>query len=414
MYIKRSLEDEVEPFLRRKEVIAILGPRQAGKTTFLQHLAQKMEKAGKKVKFLTFESHQDLEGFQEDIEYFKQSIQGFDAVFIDEFQYARDGGQKLKYLFDTTQTKYVISGSSSLELTFQTGRYMVGRMITFTLQPLSFKEYLSFKDKALATILQRKTSSDWQTSTPDSSLSKVVSEKLERYFEEYILEGGYPAVVTAQPEEKQKILAAIVDNYLLKDIKNLLQLSTDEALWRLVKLLATQIGNLIEYNELGTSSGLSYQKLREHLRILEQTYIIHIFRPFFQNKRTEIVKNPKVYFVDNGLRNFALKDFRPLKLRNDAGSLVENYVHNRLSSERLQYLYFWRTKNKAEVDFIIEKEGTLVPVEVKYTNKPIIGKSLYSFIEKFKPTRAFVLTKGFIGEKKIADCTVIFRPVYSI
>ena len=416
MYINREIEKQIKPFLNRKEIIAIIGPRQAGKTTFLLYLQKELEKSGKSVKFLTFEKKEDLDLFQKNIEDFKDLYQQYQVVIIDEFQYAKQGGKKIKYLFDTTKIKFIISGSSSLDLTFQTGKYLVGRIFNFTLLPFSFREYLAYTDKQIySLLLKRMPDISFLNFRLKQSFGEVINKKLEKLFENYLVWGGYPSVILAKTnQEKQKILESISEGYLLKDIRILLQLATEDELTRLIKFLANQIGNLVEYKELSNSSGLLHKDLKRHLQILQQTYIIDLIKPFFTNKRTELVKNPKVYFFDSGLRNFVISDFRPCSERDDIGRLVENYVFNVFSRRAtvLESLKFWRTKSKAEVDFIIQNRQAVIPIEVKYSSKPIIGKSLYSFIDKFSPKKAMVLTKGFIGEKKADGCKIQFIPVY--
>ena len=413
MYIHRELENLIRPFLKRKEVLAIIGSRQVGKTTFLEYLASQLKKEGKLVKFITFEKRSDLELF-DNIEDFKDLHKKYQIVIIDEFQYAKQGGQKLKYLFDTTKTKYIISGSSSLDIKFQTGKYMVGRMFKFMLWPFSFREYLSWENKELYKLLTSRVP-DVFSLPMKKVFGSEINSQLEKVFERYLISGGYPAVVLAKSQqEKEKILESILDNYLLKDIRNLLQLATENELIRLIKFLATQIGSLISYRELSSSSGLNYKELLRHLEILKQTYIIDLIRPYFTNKRTEITKNPKVYFIDTGFKNLVLSDFRKLDQRKDIGNLVENYVFMALKrkSNGFQNINFWRTKSKAEVDFIIQKENKVIPIEVKYSLKPIIGKSIYSFIEKFSPPQGFIFTKGYIKEAKIKNCRIKFIPVY--
>lgn len=413
MYVHRDLEKFIKPFLKRKEVLAIIGPRQVGKTTFLEYLASQLRKEGKSVKFITFEKRSELELF-DSIEDFKDFHQKYQVVIIDEFQYAKQGGQKLKYLFDTTKTKYIISGSSSLDIKFQTGKYLVGRMLKFMLWPFSFKEYLSYTDKEFYELVISRIP-DVFSFTIKKAFGPQINSRLEKIFEEYLIFGGYPAVVLAKTQkEKEKILESVIDNYLLKDIRTLLHLATENELIKLIQLLATQTGNLINYKELSNSSGLNYKKVLSHLEILKQTYIIDLIRPYFTNKRTEITKNPKVYFFDIGFKNLILADFRKLNQRKDPGSLVENYVFAALRrrSDSFQTINFWRTKSKAEVDFVIQRENKIIPIEVKYTVKPTVGKSFYSFIEKFSPPEAFILTKGFSGEIKIKNCKVKFISVY--
>lgn len=412
MYIIRQLEKQIEPFLAKKEAISIIGPRQAGKTTFIQNLAKRFEQERKRVKFITFEKKTDLDLFNNSIEDFKKIASQYEIVFIDEFQYSRDGGQKLKYLYDTTETKFIISGSSSLELTFQTGKYMVGRLIEFSLMPFSFREFLSAKDREIFVVLENIASTDIFDFNLKNALGREITSRLTARLEEYLVFGGYPAVVlSAGAEEKKKVLEGIYDKYLLKDIKDLLRLATDNELDRLGKFLAGQIGNIIKYQELAGACGLNYKELKKHLNILSKTYIISLVVPFFTNKRTELVKNPKVYFNDLGLRNYSLVDWRAAGIRNDLGALAENYGFILLKNIFSRGFKYWRTKTKAEVDFVIEKEQTVYPVEIKYISKRLIGKSLYSFIEKFNPPVALILTKDYLGEEKINKTTVKFIPL---
>lgn len=412
MYIHRFLEKKIEPFLDKKEALSIVGARQVGKTTFLKYLQKKYEDKGKSVVYITFERQSDLELFNQ-IEDFRSLHQKYDVVMIDEFQYASKGGQKLKYLYDTTKTKYIVSGSSSLELKFQTGKYMVGRMIQFELASLSFREYLSWRENELAELLDERIGNVF-ASRRSGIVGSVLQERLDRHFRDYLVFGGYPAVVlTEDKKEKEKILESILGNYLLREIRSLLQLATEEELMRLSKLLATQIGALVNYQELGASANLSYREVREHIKILRQTYIVDLIQPYFTNKRTELVKSPKAYFFDLGFRNFLLSDFRLLETRGDVGALVENYVFTALrkTADGFRSPHYWRTKSGAEVDFVIEEGGKVMPIEVKYSSRASIGKSMHSFLAKFSPERAFVITRNETREEKIKDTRVIFVPV---
>ena len=403
IYIKRIIETEILPFINRREVISLLGSRQSGKTTLLKHLQEDLIKKNKKIVYITFENKQSLQLFN-DPEEFIAFYQNYDILIIDEFHYVKEGGQKLKFLYDTTDKKFLISGSSSLELTFQTGKYMVGRMVTFKLSPFSFEEFLLATNESLFNVYSL-----------NKPLSQIIKYHLMKNFETYLIYGGYPAVVlTKSKTEKEKILEGIIENYLLRDIKDLLTLITEDELILLTKLLATQIGNLINYNELSTLSRLPYKQLLKHLEILKKTYIVDLVRPYSTNKRTELVKNPKVYFFDLGFRNYLLGDFRSFDKRQDIGALVENYIFTKLSSNQkiTTRINFWRTKSGAEVDFIIEKQGNIIPIEVKYSSSPVIGKSLYSFFNKYQPNKAYVITKDIEKEVKIGGVKVFFIPAY--
>ena len=412
-YIPRELEKTIQPFLKRKEILAVVGARQVGKTTFLEHLFSNLKKQKKKAEFLTFERENDLALF-ESIEDFKDYYKDYQILIIDEFHYAKEGGRKLKYLFDTTKIKFIISGSSSLELTFETGRYLVGRMFKFLLYPFSFREFLLSKDKRLLALLETRFGDVlFQKLDLKKTFGREINSRIQKLFEEYLIFGGYPAVVLAETrEEKIKILESILENYLLRDIGALLNLKTKGEILKIAEFLSTQVSNLLNYQELSRISNLRYREVITHLEILKNTFLVETLKPFYKNPRTELVKTPKIYFFDNGFRNYLISDFKEINKRNDVGRLVENYVFSLLQRKSLGKINFWRTKSKAEVDFLIQREGEIIPIEVRYSPSPLIGKSLFSFIEKFSPKYGYILTKGFFGIKKIKKTNIYFIPVY--
>jgi predicted AAA+ superfamily ATPase len=413
MYITRKLEKEIIKYLDRREVLAILGPRQAGKTTLLKKIGNENLK-DKKVKYITFEKRSDLKLFENSIEDFKDLIIDYDFVFIDEFQYADDCGQKLKYLYDETDVKFIISGSASLELRYKVGKYMVGRMIDFNLWQFSFLEYLDSQDSELYNLLQKRINiGNLLSFDVGTGFGQEINERLAKKMEKFVIYGGYPAVVLSDTkEEKEKILENILDKFLLKDIKSLLELATEDELLKLGRFLSTQIGNVINYEELSSASGLRYENLKKHLNILQKTFIIELIFPFFSNKKTELVKNPECFYHDLGLRNSLSLDFRELETRNDMGLVMENYAYIALRNLDIsKQIKFWRTKSCAEVDFVIEKNNQQIPIEVKYSSKRVVGKSFYSFLRKYNPSVGIILTKDYLAEEKIGNTVVKFIPL---
>jgi predicted AAA+ superfamily ATPase len=351
----------------------------------------------------------------ENIEDFKEYYKDYQILIIDEFHYAKNGGQKLKYLFDTTKIKFIIFGSSSLELTFETGKYLVGRIFKFLLYPFSFREFLLSKDKKLFSLLNSRLKSIFiEKFDHKRAFGKEINSRLEKYFEEYLIFGGYPAQVLARTQnEKLKILESILENYLLKDIKGLLHLKTHREPLKISEFLATQIAELLNYKELSNSSNLSYKNVLNYLNILENTFIINLSKPFFTNPRTELTKMPKIYFIDLGFRNYLLSDFKEFSKRDDRGKLVENFVFYELKRKNLGKINFWQTKNKAEIDFVLKRGKEIIPIEVKYSSSiSSIRKSFYSFIEKFSPERGYIFTRGFVDIKKIKKTKIYFIPVY--
>ena len=287
-------------------------------------------------------------------------------------------------------------------------------MLKFLLYAFSFREFLSAKDDKLFKMLDKRFPNILASNIKEKNFfGQEINARLKKYFEEYLVFGGYPAVVLAKTQqEKIKILQGILENYLLREIKALLNLKTQRELLKIAEFLAAQIGNLLNYRELSNASGLKYQEVLKHLDILENTFIINLLKPFYKNPRTELVKTPKIYFLDSGLRNYLLADFKKLEQRNDIGALVENFVFSRLQKEKLAKINFWRTKSKAEIDFVLQKQGEIIPIEVKYSLAPSIGKSFYSFVEKFSPKRGYILTNEFVGIQKIKNTKIYFLPAY--
>lgn len=405
IYIPRDLEGKLQRFLEAPEIIAVLGARQVGKTTLMRHVFDDL--SGTKT-FIDFEDPELLSLFDEDVRAFAElQVEGRDYVFLDEFQYSKQGGKHLKFLYDSYRTKFVISGSSSLDLAVKTAAALVGRIIMLELFPLSLAEFLSYKDPELTPLVREHV-------RELKPLPSPLHRRLLRHVEEFTLWGGYPRVVLAAgPEEKAEVLKNLLITYLMKDIRGFFRLATEYPLQKLMRALALQIGGLIQYNELSQISGLSYHELKRHLAILEETYILRLSRPFFTNTRVELVKNPKVYFVDTGFRNHLVQDYRGWDSRPDVGPLVENFVAAELL-KRGHVLRFWRTKAGAEVDFIIETREGPVPLEVKAGEAKTPGKSLLSFLKKYRPPTAYVLHTGGIGIKTAEGIPIRYLPLYAV
>ena len=399
VYIERELESKIQKYLKRKEIIAIVGARQCGKTTLMKHLLKNLKNS----KFISFDDQKILQIFEQDIDLFiKRYIDRIDFLFIDEFQYAKDGGKILKFIYDNYKTKIVLSGSSVIDLSVQSIKFLVGRILVFTLYPLSFEEFLKFKDRNLYDILKR-----------DIKIRNITHNLIRKIYEGYVIFGGYPEVVLAKEnEEKIEIIKNIYNTYLLKEIREILQINDDAKLAILIKALALQIGNEVNYNEVSLLTGFKYKELIEKLSILKKTFVCIESRPYFSNKRKELVKSPKFYFLDNGFRNISIDNFQELDKRTDKGPLNENFVASELFKKELK-LNYWRTKSGAEVDFVVEKEGKLIPVEVKsIIKKPVYGKSLKSFIISYKPNKGYILSEDYYNVLTLVIVKIKFVAIF--
>ncbi len=431
IFFPREILKQIEKYLFRPEIIAIKGPRQAGKTTLLKHLVKELfiqKNPMSNLIYLTFEDKEILEKFILDCKRFIKSFIVSSSqkyyFFLDEYQYVPEGGQKLKLLYDLfPQAKFIISGSSSLELTSQTSRYLVGRIFSFYLYPFSFQEYVTAKDKKLGSILLENRQNlqeflfEGKVFNPHNN--SLFIKDIQKLFEEYALFGGYPEVVkTDDPDTKKEILKNIVNTYLEKDIIGLLQIGDFLRFKSLTTILATQVGSLLNYQQLTNDTGIAFERLKQYLSILEQTYIIKLLYPYFRNLTTELKKNPKNYFLDSGLRNYLVTNFSTLGVRSDKGHLIEMIVlANRLYATTDEVSYrFWRTTGGAEVDLVFKQGENIIPIEIKYSpfKKEKITRSFHSFITTYKPRNALVATKDFFGELSIKTTKIIFVPSFFI
>jgi len=410
-YIKRKLEDQIIKYIETPEIIAIIGARQCGKTTLLSHIYNRIN-ANESGNFISFEDQHILNMFESDINGFIQLyVKSKKYLFIDEFQYAKHGGKKLKYIFDLHKIKIFISGSSAIDLSVNAVKFLVGRIFVFELHPLSFEEFLSYKDPKYLHIVEDLR--DKFKKNLSVNVGEDIHSMLLKYYDEFAIYGGYPRVVIADSfDEKKEILRNIYNTYFLREVRDILGLVDDYKLSKLIKALALQIGNLIEYKELSILSEYTYPTLKKYLNFLEKTFICSFVRPYYKNKRTEIVKNPKIYFFDTGLRNIILDDFRGFDDRPDSGALLENAVFQELIKIGGK-VNFWRTKSGFEIDFIIILENRK---EVALEVKKHFDKINSILINNFKKTypeiqNVFVYRKK---EKKMINQEGSFYPIYSV
>jgi len=409
--IKRSLLEELKLHLLQKEMSFIIGPRQAGKTFLMLLLKEYLEKKGKKTLFLSLDIERDKQFFVSQEKLIKKiqleigTKQGY--VFIDEIQRKENAGIFLKGIYDTgLPYKFIISGSGSVELKEKIHESLVGRKRIFTLNTLSFTEFVNFR-------------TNYKYQNKLFEFFKVDEQKTKELLEEYLNFGGYPRVVLEEElEEKKKIIDEIYQSYLEKDISYLLGVKKTEIFTNLLKIMASQIGKLVNFSELSSTLGASTNTIKNYLWYLQKTFILQKITPYFKNLRKEITKSPIFYFYDLGLRNYALAKMGSID-SSDIGFLFENFVLNILK-EKIRYtsagIHFWRTKDGAEVDFVINYGKEIVPFEVKYKElkEPKINRSLKNFILKYNPSKAFVVNLKFKKEINLNKTKIYFIPFYEL
>lgn len=407
-YFTRLIIPEIMAWVGKVPIIVIIGARQVGKTVVLQLLAEQLQAKGvekKQLCYLDLEDLRNLEICNRDLDFFKRylTLQGVDLsrkayVFIDEIQYHDNPTNFLKLIADhEPQLQLIVSGSSALEIRNTFKDALTGRKQVFHLQTLSFEEFLIFKEQEMLLEWYRDYSFRSRRKKDFDHLGfDLVKIKLQELANEFIVYGGYPAIVK-EMEAKFKIgrLHEIVQTYIRKDIKDFARIENLAAFNRLMILLAGRTGNLVNLNELSKEAGLSRATLENYILLLENTFVIKLVTPYFTNVRSEIVKMPKLYFLDTGQLNSLLLNFNALAQRPDAGALVENFAFKQLyvNLALTDRLNFWRNQNKNEVDFILNAN----PVEIKFQHftAPEIPKSLRQFLDKYQPEHAHIVTKDY-------------------
>jgi len=381
MYVEREIKNKFDKIIKNYNMVAVVGARQAGKTTFL-----KKQMGQLKSKYILFDDPDVRSLFDDDVKKFElQYLEGYDFSVLDEVQSCKDAGRKLKYLVDSGR-KLWITSSSEVILGKEILSHLVGRISIVKLYPFSFEEFLNAKEQ--------------------KEMSTVV---VQRLMWEHMQYGGYPKVVlTNDYEMKKTILSDLCETMLLKDVARTFSIDDIRSLEEFAKYLALGTGAIISYGELSNSLNMSFRTIKKYLDAMEKSYFIARVYPYYTNKLKEIVKQPKLYFIDTGLRNIIAKSF---DVKSD-GKLFENYVFTEMLKLGITPKY-WRTKTKTEVDFIVEKNNVVIPIEVKLSAEPgKIERGLRSFIEMYKPKTALVLTyKGKHGSMNVNGCKVYFIDV---
>ncbi len=423
-FIERTLLGDLKTWIDRREILAVKGPRQSGKTTLLKKLAEWLrdEKGVDEahVVYVTLEDREQLDDMSQNSKDFvrRRLVDGGrHYLLLDEAQYLPEPGKSLKLVYDLfDNVKMVVTGSSSLELKRQTGKFLVGRMLEFELLPLSFFEFLRYKDRGLSRMYAEWNGRVVSLLTEGTRLDvkeaeDVFTRDLLVHLNEYSKFGGYPAVVLArEEEEKKKLLKGLISTYMDRDIVSFLQITDTIKFRNLMTALAATAGSMVKVDQLANEVGSYFKELTWLLDVLEQTYVIRRVRPFHRNLVTELKKAPKAYFVDAGLRNSLVDNFADLGRRADGGAMVEGFVANQLSSHvRTGY---WRTTAKTEVDFVAHGR-TVIPVEVKFQRfkRPEVSRSLGGFLRSYHPDRCLVVTRDFWGRRKVGETEVAYVPV---
>lgn len=348
MGIARELKKQISDRLKPQKVMLIYGARRVGKTLLLREIYNEFD--GKKL-LLNGESADTVRMIADkSISNYKRLFEGVELLAIDEAQHIPEIGMKLKLMVDEIPGLSIIAtGSSSFDLQNQAGEPLVGRCTRFMLTPFSIRE-LSKQQTTFETIAN---------------------------IEQYLVYGSYPELSSITTvSEQAHYLTEIVDSYLLRDILAVDGIKNAQKMHDLLRLIAYQVGSEVSTEELGKQLGISRNTAERYLDLLQKVFVLYRLGGYSKNLRKEVTKSSKWYFIDNGIRNAVLNDFRPFADRSseERGALWENFIisermkikHNEMKNVNM---YFWRTYDQQEIDLIEEENNSLSAFEMKAGKK---------------------------------------------
>ncbi len=327
--------------LNGPKALILLGARQTGKTTLARMLTDTLQN---QVLWLYGDDTDTAAMFKSpNSDKLKHIIGQYRYVVIDEAQRIENIGLCLKIIIDQIpNVKVIATGSSSFELSNQINEPLTGRKWEYKIFPIATAELIKSNG--------------------------LISE--QRMLHQRLVYGFYPEVIN-NPGREQEVLKLLSNDYLYKDILSMQVIRKPHALEKLLQALSFQVGNLVSNHELGQMAGLDNQTVEHYLDLLEKSFIIFRLSSLSRNLRNELKKSKKIYFYDNGIRNAIINQFNPIELRNDVGALWENY----LVSERQKNLnihknfanvFFWRSKQQKEIDYVEEFNGQTLAYEFKW------------------------------------------------
>src|SRR4030042_101574 len=293
MIKQRAILDRMKPYFDSPEAIIITGMRRTGKTTLLNLIFSQIQSANKI--FLDLENPLNRKYFEElNYEKVKSSLEvlGSDFsrkahIFLDEIQFVRTLPSVVKYLIDHYQAKFFLTGSASFYLKNLFSESLSGRKYIFELFPLTFREFLDFKDSALK--------------IPENAreIARPVFESISPLYDEYLRFGGFPGVVLkTSAAEKAMALDDIFTSYFQWEVLQLGDFRKNAMIRDLIVLLAQRVGSKLDIQKISKELGITRPTLYEYLAFLEGTFLIKLVSPYARGKNSEIRKSHKVYLCD--------------------------------------------------------------------------------------------------------------------
>jgi predicted AAA+ superfamily ATPase len=365
MFINRKISKELKTLSREFPIVAVLGPRQSGKTTLTQKLFPDHQ-------FVTLEDPDMREFATLDPRGFLNKYNR--NVIIDEIQYCPELFSYLQGIVDQQRStgSFIITGSENYLMSEKISQSLAGRVGLAILLPFSYTELKAYKKNYTA--------------------------------DDLMFTGFYPPVYNRKIRPAS-FYSTYVNTYLERDVRKISQITDFSRFTRFLKLLAGRTGQLLNKNALSIEAGISHTTVEKWLSVLEAAYIVFRLQPWFVNFNKRIVKQPKIYFYDTGLASYllGLRNNHEIATHYLRGNLFENFIISELFKENFNRgqnfrFWFWRDNHNNEIDLIIETGKQHLAVEIKsgetFRNDFVKSLSLWSRLSNTPAKDLFIFYGG--------------------
>ncbi len=387
---KRELFNEIAPYIKNKQIIAITGLRRVGKTVIMHHVIEYLLKQVPKENILYYNFDLFDKKIEKILDSFKQKVKTDIKkekvfVFLDEIQKHKEWENELKVLYDNfPNMKFFISGSSSLFIEKKTKESLAGRVFSFVLKPLTFKEYLKLRKIEF-----------------DKKRILLYRSKIEKYLEHYLKTGGFPELINEDSEVKisKYMKELVIDKVIFIDIPNVFKIDEPALLSNILSVISSNPGMILDYESLANDLNRNRKTISNYILYLEKAFLIKKLYNYSRNTLTSEKKLKRFYPISTAFS---------FLFNAEKGKIIENSI---LMNYEIKF--FSRIGEK-EVDFIITEKNKTIPIEVKYKDniKEKEIKGLLKFMEKHSINEGAVITKENESEKSINKKKIKFIPLW--